>query len=388
LLSNAIKFTPKSGDVALTFRVLSKTESHCRLRWVVSDTGIGISEQQQAQLFQSFQQADASITRKYGGTGLGLAICRQLAQLMGGDIGVNSIENEGSEFWVEVDLKLATPEEVAEFHVEEANYLSGNSFQGCRVLLTEDNEFNQLVATDILESEGISVVIANNGLQAIEALKQDQFDCVLMDMQMPEMDGLTATQEIRKTNSTLPIIAMTANASAEDQQACFEAGMNDFVTKPVIPRNLFNVLSKWLTPSALETEQEEGVVNLSPVDIHEHDDSLIEVSELIDTSILADMIGTTDKRKMVVYLHKFLESAKRGMTEIEQAYSEQEMGAFKKLGHRMKSPARTVGANHFAELCLQLEGVNEATALSDVKAMIDELQSHLLEIEEYIVKHN
>jgi HPt (histidine-containing phosphotransfer) domain-containing protein len=166
--------------------------------------------------------------------------------------------------------------------------------------------------------------------------------------------------------------------------------MNDFVTKPVIPRNLFNVLSKWLTPLAEEAEQQEEAVssNSSIVDVHDHDDSLIEVSELIDISILADMIGTTDKRKMIVYLHKFLESAKRGMTEIEQAYSEQDMGAFKKLGHRMKSPARTVGANHFAELCLQLEGVNETTALSDVKAMIDELQSHLLEIEEYIVKHN
>ena len=209
-----------------------------KLNFQISDGGIGMNAEQQHNLFQAFSQADASITRKYGGTGLGLAICKHLLELMGGEIGVKSELGKGSVFHFHISFELGNDDDIIDnqlSHPIPADALQ--SLQGARVLLVEDNEINQQVAEGLLARVGVSVVIAHHGEYALQLLQQEDFDGILMDMQMPVMDGLEATRQIRSDQRfhDLPIIAMTANAMPGDREKCLQAGMNDHVSKPVDP---------------------------------------------------------------------------------------------------------------------------------------------------------
>jgi len=210
-----------------------------RLRFEVLDTGIGIAAEDQQRLFQSFTQVDASTTRVYGGTGLGLAICRQLIVLMGGTLGVQSSPGQGSLFWFELTLSVgqALPE------LPRALW----NFEGLRVLLAEDNKVNQLVAREILAKVGVQPVVVSNGLQAVDSVESQAFDLVLMDLQMPVMDGLEATRIIRLTRdaASLPILALTAHTFAEELETCVSVGMQDLVPKPVDPEDLYQRINRW-----------------------------------------------------------------------------------------------------------------------------------------------
>jgi PAS domain S-box-containing protein len=260
LVGNALKFTER-GKVAI--RVSSDEaeptdaaggEKRIRLYFRISDTGIGISREQQDGLFNRFEQADSSATRKHGGTGLGLAISRQLTEMMGGMISVDSVPGEGSTFQFTALFEIAdTAAMDAEIELSSPLQENRNSLQG-RVLLAEDNPVNQLVARGIMENLGLEVDTAGNGEEALNAFGSGRYDLVLMDIQMPEMDGLQSTRRIREREQLfgedergpVPIVALTAHAMQGDREACLAAGMSDYVPKPIHPRNLENVLRKWL----------------------------------------------------------------------------------------------------------------------------------------------
>ena len=248
-VSNAIKFTDH-GRVTLQGQLVEEGATDYLLRFVVSDTGIGMSAEQVQRIFSEFEQADASTTRKYGGTGLGLAINRRIAHMMGGDVGVESHLGQGSRFWLTVRIRkgLHAAPDVAAL-AEPAETVLARDYRGQRVLVAEDDEINQALARLLLTDVGLELDIAANGLIALQMVQQNDYALVLMDMQMPEMDGLEATQAIRKLpgrQARVPILALTANAFAEDRERCLNAGMNDFVAKPVDPEALFEMLLKWL----------------------------------------------------------------------------------------------------------------------------------------------
>jgi signal transduction histidine kinase/ActR/RegA family two-component response regulator len=231
LISNAIKFTHK-GSIYIQLMQIDASKN--LLQATIQDTGIGISQSAQQKLFSAFNQADASTTREYGGTGLGLAICAKLTALMGGDIWIESQENRGSQFHFTFVAPIPLQKNgMTSIHSEEE--LSTQAFADTCLLLVEDNFVNRLLATKLLEKIGINPDIAINGQEALDKVKQKNYDIILMDMQMPVMDGLKATQQIRLlSNIKQPyIIALTANAFSEDQQACLAVGMNDFLSKPI-----------------------------------------------------------------------------------------------------------------------------------------------------------
>jgi signal transduction histidine kinase/ActR/RegA family two-component response regulator len=262
LLNNAVKFTDQ-GEVFLEVAQLGEKDGVIELRFSVRDTGIGMSKEVREKLFQSFTQADASTTRRFGGTGLGLAICRKLVELMGGAISVTSEPGKGSTFWftlpftkqqphdLVIDGSIAKPESPNGAHP----MVSAAGSNGTRILLAEDNKINQMVGVKQLQKMGYHVDIANNGLEAVEAWKRNKYGLILMDCHMPEMDGYEATRKIRELEAeqNLPrarIIALTASVRNEDRDLCLDAGMDDFISKPVDTGALKKALEKATRPAA------------------------------------------------------------------------------------------------------------------------------------------
>ncbi|MGE5452324.1 MAG: response regulator [Acidobacteriota bacterium] len=265
LCNNAVKFTDQ-GQIDVTVCLPEQEADRCTLRFVVQDTGIGMSQAQIDQLFQPFAQADASLTRRHGGPGLGLVICKRLVQAMGGELRVSSEAGRGSAFTVTLPVwaaQEASPEPViAPAQIEDHSALRAEmpahpqwaALKGKRVLLVEDNDINQMLASELLRDvAGMQVTVADGGLSALASLEAHAFDVVLMDIQMPGLDGYETTRRLRAMGLSadqLPVIAMTAHATEQDRTQCLAVGMNDYISKPVMPAVLFSTLQKWLRPEA------------------------------------------------------------------------------------------------------------------------------------------
>lgn len=358
LLSNAIKFTHQ-GNIEL--KVFPK--EHDFMCFSIKDSGIGIDAAAQATLFQSFQQADNSTTRRYGGTGLGLAISQQIIHLMGGEIKLNSAPNQGSEFnfCIQLPVSKTVYQPAISPMPEQLNALNGK-----RVLLVDDHLFNQQIGTELLQELGVSVMIAKDGIEAITLAEQHHFDAILMDIQMPNMDGLTACR-ILKSKPLLrqtPIIAMTANVSSQDKRECAEAGMDFFIGKPVNVNNLYRILVTCL----IQTSQSLGEASTSTADISSKIDF-----EIIDHSVLISMLGEKIERQRS-YIAKFIAAYEKSRQKIEQACLSANLEVIPQECHKLKSTARTVGAmalgQHLAEIDnsalspeLMLNKLKEADAL-------------------------
>ena len=342
---NAVKFT-EQGSVSLQVTLQETDIDKVVVKFEVKDTGIGIAADQLPHLFQAFQQADSSTTRKFGGTGLGLAITQRLSALMGGETGVESTLGVGSTFWFTAQLKKATGSVLS---LPDDDYLSAKAqFRSqsiqADILLVEDNNINQEIAVELLNRIGLKVDTAENGQQAVEMVVAKHYDLILMDVQMPVMDGLAATQVIRniKGRESLPILAMTANAFAEDRDACLAAGMNGFVAKPVNPDDLYATIFDYLA----EKQSDNRVIGTTLV---ARDDKSVEIlrEKLIDIDSPqlegAIHLLNGDSERYVHLLHDLIARYNLNFADIQSSL---DAGQFEDVGsmtHSLKGAAGSLG---------------------------------------------
>ncbi|MCA1855339.1 CHASE domain-containing protein [Massilia oculi] len=369
---NAVKFS-EQGRICLRARLEHAFGPELLVRFEVQDHGIGIAPGQLAGLFTPFHQADPSATRRHGGTGLGLVISKQLAELMHGEVGVDSIPGQGSTFWFTARLAL---EDGVGAGLGAAPAPSGQParLDGCSILLAEDNPFNQQVARELLAQAGATVEVAGNGAEALALLDAmvRRPDCVLMDVQMPVMDGLEATRRIRQDPRLrgLLVIAMTANAGLEDRARCLEAGMDEFLTKPVVPELLAATIARCLgrseapAPDLASCAQHPGAGGAAAVDL----------------AALAASFGG-DRARMRKYAFLFVASARAALDEIDTALAAGELDAAGAVAHRVRSAARTVGAAGFADLCGELEAQAGAGRAAQARALGARLRAQLARVE-------
>lgn len=340
LVGNAIKFT-RRGNVSLAVTGIDTTDTIQRLHFTIRDTGVGISEEQQQHLFQAFTQGDGNITREYGGTGLGLIISQRLVNAMGGQgIHLDSQEGDGSCFSFSLPLRACTSDEVKQLENTKNNESDGlQPLQG-RVLLVEDNAINQEVAQMQLHQLGLSVTLAENGQEALEALNDHSFDLVLMDIQMPLMDGYEATRQIRQQGLQLPVISLTAAAMAEDQQLALESGMNDHLSKPIDPQQLYQVLSQWLPKSAQPIKSDEAnqssSVGMSNVQAKPTVPQLMDVNQGL--SLLGGNQTLYKKlvQQFVEQIHLEFSPLVQKMSDLESGNRSQNYEEAQKLAHALK----------------------------------------------------
>ena len=405
-LSNAVKFTP-AGSVQLAVTLQSATEpesafataQQVQLRFAISDTGIGLSPAQMARLFQSFGQADTSITRRYGGTGLGLAICKSLAERMGGQVGVESTLGQGATFWFDAVLGLSSmvdgpaPPDGTNPALALGTGTGATAalqrVRGARILLVEDNEINQQVACELLQSEGFSVDVADNGHIAVHsvaarAAEHMPYDLVLMDMQMPVMDGVTATRLLREIYAaeTLPVVAMTANAMRADRDRCLEAGMNAFVTKPIDPEALWRVLGEWIGPRPglgapsqvmANSRADNASTPVATVDA-EHAQLLLALQGVADLDVVRGVYYAVGNSRLYVrLLGKFLQAQAGAVTDITQAVAAGALDDAERIAHTLKGVAANLGAHRLADAAAAVERVPDAAALAALAPCLDAL---------------
>jgi signal transduction histidine kinase/FixJ family two-component response regulator/HPt (histidine-containing phosphotransfer) domain-containing protein len=360
LVGNALKFTDR-GAVHLRVALIEESRADVLVRLQVRDTGVGIAPEVQAHLFAPFTQADSSTTRRYGGTGLGLAIAKQLMALMGGEIGVESTPGAGSTFWLTLRLARGRPAEdghPARATIDEVEAKPAG--RRGRILVAEDNAINQLVVVRQLESLGYEVQTVETGRQAVEAVRQGQYDLVLMDLHMPEMDGFATTAEIRQQERTagqgqhIPIIALTADALAGDAARCRAAGMDDYLAKPVTPQQLAAMVDRWSGEGGPPVED-------APV----------------ARDVLAEL-RTGGLLEAVVAL--YLRETPGQVEALRRAAERGEAATLAEVAHQLKGSSAQVGAGALAALAAMLQEQGETEALDGTAAVIAALEQEFTHV--------
>lgn len=416
LVSNAIKFT-SSGSVKLKVKLESETESEVRVYFEVKDTGIGIPSAAQQKLFQSFSQVDTSTSRQYGGTGLGLAICQQLVQLMNGTIGVESQVDRGSKFWFTLEFKKTTTfrknnisleEGTLKTHREEGDRPQKIRRQDIKILVAEDHSINQTVILSQLEMLGYHADCANNGAEALEKLRSQNYDLVLMDCQMPLVDGYSATQQLRdregNTRHTI-VIALTAHAMKADRQKCLAAGMDDYLSKPVDQEDLARVIQCWLekmpaTHRTLATVTHSGSVESK----RRHHDATLPTESPSKLSnppatpanlkeihspfpVDVERLQIISRGKVAVQqklLEMFIDTASKDLEPLQQAIVCRDYSQVKHYAHRLKGSAANMGVPTLSDRARELEEMAKQNSLDGATELFASFQELLEGVRDFV----
>ena len=377
LIGNAIKFT-REGGVTVTINISEEKGNKVKIMFRVIDTGIGISKEKLGLIFESFTQADSATTREYGGSGLGTTICKQLIELMGGEIGVESEMGKGSTFWFTLPFEKASFEK-AEKSAEETEEPPA-SLNNARFLVVEDYPTNQEVAKYLIESAEGVVSIAGNGLVALEMFKKNDFDIILMDVQMPKMDGYEATREIRKLprGAKIPIIGMTANVFEKDKQACISAGMNGFIPKPLELKQFLSTVAHWLAPASIagesparktadiDTQTCEGRDQGMPVDVEAY------IKRMGGNRDIAETIIKGFIEQIPIQLHNIEEAIKNGDIEIVD-----------REAHSIKGGALNVFANDLMLAAKELEMHAKSASMENALELLGKIRKEYERLNEF-----
>ena len=355
LIGNAIKFT-EQGTIKVQIERIDQSGDNLRLRFAVIDTGIGIPKSAQDQLFTEFYQVDPARARHLGGTGLGLAISKRIVEAMGGVIGVESNSGEGSTFWFSISVGPGT-----------SRARSSNAMESRNILLVEDNVINQRVAQNLLDQDGHTVTTVDNGQDAVREASEQPFDLILMDIQLPELDGIEATRQIRalpdQHRAMVPIVALTADAVPATARACRKAGMNEVLTKPIDPLRLARVISDLAQPAQRPVVQNSVQTNMS--DAAGIDGNMLQS--------LRDMIGSDKVDELIELFH---DTCAETIEEIVQAASAGDRDLVASLAHRLKGGALNLGLGAVSDSAIALEqAIKSGGETADLEECINELSN-------------